>query len=149
MDAEKADPSSGEIEGVPKKRRPRRKPLVVQTTTLRWPQWTYFHLSVFSIASDPTTVDIITVRQYLSSATTRFLGLIGSTIPVDILKLAGNDLWVRVPRDSSVAFHEAVSAWIGSKQVRFVVKGKSDWLASLACESAEDLFRDPDGGTSS
>ena len=140
MDVPMEDPPA------PKTRKVRHKPVVVQTTTLRRPQWTYFHLSIFSIAANPTPVDIITVKQYLNSATTRFLGLLGSAIPVDILKLAGNDVWVRVPRDASVAFHEAVSGWSGS-EVRFVTKGKSDWLASLASGSSEELFRENGGST--
>jgi ribonuclease P/MRP protein subunit POP8 len=139
MDVPMEDPAPAEGDSAPKNRKRRQKPAVVQTTTHRRPQWTYFHLFIFSTASDPTPVDIITVKQYLNSATTRFLGLIGSAIPVDILNLAGNDLWVRVPRDTSVAFHEAVSGW-SSSEVRFVTKGKSDWLASLACRSSEELF---------
>jgi hypothetical protein len=135
MDVPMEDPPA---ENAPK---PRSKPVVVQTATHRRPQWTYFHLAIFSIAANPTAVDVITAKQYLTSATTRFLGLIGSAIPVDILHLAGSDLWVRVPRDASVAFHEAVSGWSGS-EVRFVTKGKSDWLASLACGSSEELFRE-------
>jgi ribonuclease P/MRP protein subunit POP8 len=144
MDVPMEDPAPTEDDGAPKKRT-RQKPAVVQTTHRR-PQWTYFHLLVFSTASNPAPVDIITVKQYLNSATTRFLGLIGSAIPVDILNLAGNDVWVRVPRDTSVAFHEAVSAWSGS-EVSFVTKGKSDWLPSLASGSPEELFRENGGST--
>lgn len=128
-DAPRTRPRTGKV---------RHRPVVLQTTTHRRPQWTYFHLALFTIAPGQAP-DIITVKQHLNSATTRFLGLLGSAIPVDILHQSGSDLWLRVPRDASVAFHEAVSGWSGSG-ARFVTRGKSDWLASLACGSSEELF---------
>ena len=88
-------------------------------------------------------MDAISARQNLNNALTRFLGLTGSSIPLDIMKLEGPELWVRVPRDSSRAFHEAISAWVGGGQggqARFVVKGKDDWLMKLVAGSGQQLF---------
>jgi ribonuclease P/MRP protein subunit POP8 len=112
----------------------------LHTNTLRQPPWTYFHLSLFTTAPGQPSLDAISARQNLNSAMTRFLGLTGSSIPLDILQLEGQELWVRVPRDNSRAFHEAVSAWIGGGQARFVVKGRDDWLMKLAAGSGCQLF---------
>lgn len=82
-------------------------------------------------------LDSITARTYLTSALTQFLGLMGSSIGIDILKIsdggsdhvssdqalaAGNKnqnktdhplLWIRVPRDDAPAVVAALSSWVG------------------------------------
>jgi len=110
------------------------------TNTLRHPQWSYFHLSMFTLNSGQPSMDAISARQSLNSALTRFLGLTGSSISLDIIKLEGRELWVRVPRDDGKAFHEAISAWIGGGQARFIVKGRSDWLVKLVAGAGGQLF---------
>jgi hypothetical protein len=78
-------------------------------------------------------LDIITVRQNINSALSQFLGFMGTTIDVDILKLEGHETWVRVPRDTANSFHEAISGWIGvGGKIKYVVKGRDDWLVKLA-----------------
>jgi ribonuclease P/MRP protein subunit POP8 len=108
--------------------------------TLRRPQWTYFHLSALRMDGQPNELDIITVRQNLNTAMNRFLGLMGTSVPIVILKLETEEFWVRVPRDASNAFHEAVSSWTGNGQVKYLIKGKDDWLAKLAMGFGQDLF---------
>jgi ribonuclease P/MRP protein subunit POP8 len=88
----------------------------------------------------PNEMDIITVRQNTNNAMNRFLGLFGTSVPIDILKLENEEFWVRVPRDASNAFHEAILSWTGNGQVKYVIKGKDDWLAKLAMGSGKDLF---------
>jgi ribonuclease P/MRP protein subunit POP8 len=127
----------------PKKPAKRSRPnasTTLHTNTLRQPQWTYFHLSLFTTNSEQPSMDAISARQNLNSALTRFLGLTGSSIPLDIIKLEGRELWVRVPRDDGKAFHEAISAWAGGGQAKFVVKGKDDWLVKLVAGSGAQLF---------
>jgi ribonuclease P/MRP protein subunit POP8 len=110
------------------------------THALRQPQWTYFHLALIRLDAEDPALDMITARQQLTEALSRFLGLIGTTIDVDILKLEDNNIWVRVPRDTSKAFHEAISSWIGQGQMKYIVKDKDDWLVRLAMGSGHDLF---------
>lgn len=112
----------------------------LHTNTLRHPQWTYFRLSLFTTDREQPSMDAISARQNLNSALTRFLGLTGSSILLDIIRLEGRELWVRVPREDGKAFHEAISAWTGGGQSRFVVKGKNDWLVKLVAGSGAQLF---------
>src|ERR1700712_3201556 len=101
------------------------------THALRLPQWAYFHLALMRLDGEDPMLDLLTAKQHLTEALARFLGLVGASINVDILKLEDNNLWVRVPRDTSKAFHEAVSSWISQSQMKYIVKSKDDWLVRL------------------
>jgi len=135
--AEEADVSTVVV---PTKRQQSEPSVVLHSSTLRRPQWTYFHLAAFSTAAEEPPNDPITTRQNLSSALSKFLGLAGWSIPVDILKIQGTDIWVRVPRDNSRAFHEGVSAWVGQGQLKYIIKGKDDWLPKLSVGDGQDVF---------
>ena len=88
-----------------------------------------------------TTLDEITVRSYLTSALTQFLGLSGAAISVDILKVEaaegkkvddGGEVWVRVPREDLAPFLAAVGGWVGEGgKVGWRVKGSGNWLSEL------------------
>lgn len=77
------------------------------------------------------TVDALTARSYLISALSQFLGLMGTSIGVDILKIENPssplpeqkererrgdvpNVWIRVPRDDGAAVLAALSSWVGS-----------------------------------
>ena len=122
-----------------KRRHPNGVALLHQNT-LRHPQWTYFHLSLFSVTEEQPAHDIIAARQNLSGALSKLWGLTGWSMVVDILKLEGPELWVRVPRDNANMFHEAVSAWIGQAQMKYVIVGRDDWLVNLCGGDGRDLF---------
>jgi ribonuclease P/MRP protein subunit POP8 len=107
-------------------------------------------LQASSIA-DP--LDAITARTYLTSALSQFLGLTGTAIPIDILKIetsspstpdAKNILWIRVPRDDAAAVAAAVSSWIGGTRagggVAWRIRAKGSWLAALVAGSGSELF---------
>ncbi|PWY70253.1 hypothetical protein BO70DRAFT_322139, partial [Aspergillus heteromorphus CBS 117.55] len=109
--------------------------------TARNPPWTYLKLqltpqptpfsSTSSTSTSTTPLDPLTARTYLSAALTQFLGLTGTSIPIDILKIssspevsdpkskstatatADKTIWVRVPRDDASAVVAALSSWIG------------------------------------
>jgi ribonuclease P/MRP protein subunit POP8 len=122
-----------------KKNRPQNH--MLHQMTLRKPTWTYFHLKLFSSAPTPETLDILTAKRYLNAALQRFLGLHGAAIAVDILKLEGEEVWIRVPREDAMAVHEAVSGWVG-EDVKWIVKGRDEWLVRLAGGGdGQDLFR--------
>lgn len=79
-------------------------------------------------------LDPITARTYLTSALNQFLGLMGSSIGIDVLKIIDSGvsrtqaegqsqsrdhktepfLWIRVPRDDAPAVVAALSSWVGS-----------------------------------
>ena len=104
----------------------------------------YFHLVlVVSNTSTPVSasLDILTARTYLTSALQQYLGLSGTAIPVDILKMAGNEVWIRVPRETGNGVQGALSQWLGKDgNVSWRVKGQSDFVGILAVGRGQDLF---------
>ncbi|RAO73665.1 uncharacterized protein BHQ10_009677 [Talaromyces amestolkiae] len=105
-----------------------------QRLTSRNPQWAYFKLQLIPHSHHTIknfSIDALTARSYLISALSQFLGLMGTTIGVDILKIEnpssplpeqkgmkiGADVpnvWIRVPRDDGAAVLAALSSWAGS-----------------------------------
>lgn len=117
---------------------------ILHQHTIRKPSWTYFHLQLFSAASRSDSIDILTAKKYTTSALARFLGLHGTAIPMDIMKLEGRSVWIRVPREHSMAVHEALSSWIGGSEdggVRWIIKGRDEWLVRLVGGDGLDLFK--------
>ena len=122
------------------------KPKVLSTTTIRSPPWTYFHLVLVTPASAGSestgpALDDITVRMHLTSALSQFLGIAGTAIPVDILKVEGSDAWIRVPSPDSTAVNEALSGWVGN-DVAWRIKGRGCWLGGLKIGKRRELFED-------
>ncbi|PYH33828.1 uncharacterized protein BO87DRAFT_459554 [Aspergillus neoniger CBS 115656] len=107
--------------------------------TSRTPTWTYLKLQLINNPPTSTTstpLDPVTARTYLSAALSQFLGLTGTSIPIDILKISppsssststggkagggggggaglGSTVWTRVPREDAAAVVAALSSWIG------------------------------------
>jgi ribonuclease P/MRP protein subunit POP8 len=117
------------------------------TATLRSPSWTYFHFSLYTTTppspSSSLPLDAITVRRHITSALQRSFGLSGQAIPVDILKLEGDEVWIRVPVEDATAVHESLSSWVGTEMggQRWAVKGRDEWLVRLVAGDGQDLFR--------
>lgn len=116
-----------------------------QDLTIRRLPWTYFHLSLQTTPNPVATVqsapvDFITAREYLSSALQQFLGLMGTAICIDILKVKGRDVWLRVPREDCDAVSNALSSWAGSEGVAWVIRGKGEWLGGLVAGNGDDHF---------
>lgn len=59
-------------------------------------------------------IDALTVSTLLLPPLTAFLGLTGSSIPLDVLKTEGRDVWIRVQRADARALRASLSGWIGS-----------------------------------
>jgi ribonuclease P/MRP protein subunit POP8 len=121
-----------------KRKRPNNGGSTLITNTIRSSKWTYFHLALFSPGNEPE-LDAITARANMNAAMKRFLGLTGSAMPIDILKLDGVEVWVRVLREHANAFHEAMSSWTSASS-KYVVKGREDWLIKLVHGSGSELF---------
>ena len=120
------------------------KSVVHSTTTIRNPSWTYFHLTLVTSSSIGTkdaqpALDDITVRLHLTSALNQFLGVTGTAIPVDILKVEGSDAWIRVPTPDGSAVNEALSGWVGN-DVAWRIRGRGCWLGGLTAGDEQDIF---------
>lgn len=90
-------------------------------------------------------IDVLTVSTLLQPPLKSFLGLTGSSIPIDILKTEGREVWIRIPRLDARAFRAALSGWTGvcetalvpgassegSVRVAWRVKGQEEWLGGL------------------
>lgn len=109
-------------------------------------------------------LDVLSARTYLSSALSQFLGLTGTAIPIDILKidLASSTsgqyaqpvlytearrydcVWVRVPREDGAAVVAALSSWIGGggsgANIAWRICAKGNYLGALVGGSGKDLF---------
>ncbi|KAJ5104494.1 hypothetical protein NUU61_001841 [Penicillium alfredii] len=137
----------------------------------RNPPWTYLKLRLIPQpgSTPPPPVDALSARTYLTSALLQFLGLTGTSISVDILKIqhgspmpaanihsvaAGQPLgprrwdtvWIRVPREDAAAVIAALSSWIGSggngasTSIAWMVCGKANFLGALVSSSGAGLF---------
>ncbi|KXJ92872.1 hypothetical protein Micbo1qcDRAFT_160712, partial [Microdochium bolleyi] len=83
------------------------KSLELATSTIRAPPHAYIHLQLLS-SSPPSgleeQIDALQVKSYCSAALKQFLGLHGTAISFDILKVEDSEGWIRVSRDDLAAF---------------------------------------------
>lgn len=107
--------------------------------TLRNPPYTYFHLLTTThtngstTASNPPSLDEITLRTHLTSALNQYLGITGTAIPIDIFKVetVTGEAWVRIPRGDESAVVAALSQWVGKGGVVVRILGRGSWLGGL------------------
>lgn len=107
-----------------------------KSITLRNALYTYFHLTVKSLRNSTTraSLDAITARTYLTSALFETLGLTGSAIPIDILKVTDQHVWIRVPREDASVVAASLAQWINAGAgLSFKVEGKGEWLGGVVC----------------
>jgi ribonuclease P/MRP protein subunit POP8 len=89
------------------------------------------------------SLDVLTTRTYLTSAVAQFLGLTGSAISIDILKIQGLKVWIRTPREDLAPVLAAVGGWVGKgsigaqEKVGWRVRGSGNWLSSLVAQGEE------------
>lgn len=117
--------------------------LTQRSSTIRSPH-TYLHLvlltSTPSSSSQPP-LDLLTARTHLTSALSQYLGLTGTAIPIDFLKVEARSVWIRVPREDGVALVGALSQWVGKEgDVSWRVKAKGEWLGSVVAGNGDHLF---------
>ncbi|KAG2412767.1 hypothetical protein HFD88_010324 [Aspergillus terreus] len=128
--------------------------------TARNPAWTYLKLQLVhqpgtSVSIQSAPLDPLTARTYLTAALSQFLGLTGTTISIDILKVSPETeqeqptekiVWIRVPRQDASAVVAAVSSWIGggsggaAGNVAWRIRAKGNYLGALVQGSGSDLF---------
>jgi ribonuclease P/MRP protein subunit POP8 len=132
----------------------------ITTKTIKSTPFSYIHLELISsLPSTSTTsstypskptLDALTIRTYLTSALAQFLGLTGSAISIDILKISGLGCWIRVAREDLSPVLAAVGGWVGNanggggadgserERVGWRVKGSGNWLSVLLAQRDEE-----------
>jgi ribonuclease P/MRP protein subunit POP8 len=143
------EPNSTANKSTKKKRKKRQsKPHILTQMTLRNPSWSYIHLQHLSTQNStqekPVDLDAITAHQHLSQALRQFLGLHGAAIPFDILKLTGQDVYIRLAAENRSALIAAVGGWVSSNGEGWRVKGWSSWDAradEVGRDYGQDLFK--------
>jgi ribonuclease P/MRP protein subunit POP8 len=107
----------------------------ITTKTIKATPFSYACLELISESTSKINLDDLTVRSYITAALTQFLGLTGSAISVDILKVEGRECWIRVPREDLSPAMAAVGGWVGENdeqgKVGWKVKASGNWLSSL------------------
>ncbi|KAF2491716.1 hypothetical protein BU16DRAFT_492921, partial [Lophium mytilinum] len=90
---------------------------LLHASTLRNPRWTYFHLAFVPTTPDPPGVgadlDPLTARTHLTTPLAQFLGTHGASISIDILKIEGREVWVRVPAEDGKIVGAGLAGWVG------------------------------------
>jgi len=117
----------------------------ITSRTIKAPAFSYACLELVSDPPSKVPLDDLTVRSYLTSAFTQFLGLTGSAISVDILKVEPKECWIRVPREDLSSVVAAAGGWIGRGQdgieVGWKLRASGNWLGSLVGgRSAEKVW---------
>ena len=120
-------------------------PSVITSKTITTPPFSFVCLELVSDAAARTRLDEITVRTYITSALTQFLGLTGSAISVDIVKVRKRECWIRVPREDLSPVVAAVGGWMGGNdaegRVGWKVKASGNWLSALVADrESENLW---------
>ncbi|PGH29913.1 ribonuclease P/MRP protein subunit POP8 [[Emmonsia] crescens] len=120
--------------------------------TSRKPPWSYLKLQLINQPNltSSTPLDELTARTYITSALSQLLGVSGTSISIDILKIetippGENILWIRVPRDDVAAVVAAISSWIGSggqtgASVSWRIRAKGGFLGALVGGAGKELF---------
>lgn len=114
--------------------------------SLRNPPWCYIHLqhlspSQITTTQRPAPLDPLTAHIHLTSALSSFLGLHGSAIQFDILKLEDQDIWIRVASEDRAAVVAAAGGWMSGSGEGWRVVGWSHWNAGVVgARGGRELF---------
>ncbi|KAE8444376.1 hypothetical protein EG329_000576 [Mollisiaceae sp. DMI_Dod_QoI] len=119
----------------------------ITTKTIKAPAFSYVCLQLISDAAKPPDLDALSVRSHMTAALTQFLGLTGSAVSVDILKMDPKECWIRVPREDLSPVVAAVGGWVGGTEsdgkVGWRVKAAGNWLGVLVAQAdSEGVWND-------
>lgn len=132
--------ASGFLQGKPTTMHLAPDRLFQKTVTIRNPPFSYLHLTLLAPAT--TVFDLLTARAHLTSALNQFLGITGTAVSVDFLKIEGRDVWVRVPREDGAAVVSAISGWVGGEGVAWQIRAKGDWLGAVVAGGGRRIFEE-------
>ncbi|KAJ2896740.1 uncharacterized protein MKZ38_005268 [Zalerion maritima] len=112
------------------------------TSTIRSNTWGYAHLKMVPEGHiNRLELDNLQAKSLCTSAFSQFLGISGTAISVDILKVANAELWVRLPGRDLSRFSAAVSAYRGSvisgNQYSLYIVACSEWLGALVSQEGQ------------
>lgn len=125
-----------------KRQRPSNKTPTTQFS-IRKPTWAYIRLQHLSPNNGPADLDNMTAHMHLNAAMSSFLGLHGSAITFDILKLQGQDVWIRVRSEDRAAVVAASGGWVSKLREGWRVRSWSHWNAlAVGRDAGQDLFDD-------
>ncbi|EMD59447.1 hypothetical protein COCSADRAFT_258776 [Bipolaris sorokiniana ND90Pr] len=102
--------------------KPEKPAHILHQTTFRKQTWSYLHLTLTSPSFPSSTsststlqpdISPLLISPLLTSALRTYLGTMGAAIPVDILKTAGSEVWIRVPRQDVRGVRAALGSWVG------------------------------------
>ncbi|KAF4966715.1 hypothetical protein FSARC_5630 [Fusarium sarcochroum] len=117
----------------------------ILTCTIKEPPFSYAHLELVTntlSSSSSVTLDNLSLKSYCTTALRQFLGITGTAISIDILKVENNHAWVRVPRPDLGSFAAAITAWRGTsdngEQVSLQLRQCSDWLGAMVGTDGQD-----------
>ncbi|KAK9452357.1 uncharacterized protein V1518DRAFT_411046 [Limtongia smithiae] len=87
--------------------------------TVKMPDWNYIQVRITLYPADrtssritlPSSLDDLTLYQIITAGMTRYLGVVGSAIPFDLLHTDGLDVILRVPYKDYAATWAALSAY--------------------------------------
>lgn len=118
----------------------------ITTRAIKTPAFSYVSLELMSDGAAPPALDDLSVRSYLTSGLNQFLGLTGSAISVDILKVEDKECWIRVPLEDLSAVLAATGQWQsgyeGGNRMAWRLKASGNWLGSLLGSSnAQNVWR--------
>ncbi|KAL5094099.1 hypothetical protein Trisim1_008209 [Trichoderma cf. simile WF8] len=113
------------------------------TCTIKSPPFSYVHLELLTNPHDAAVeLDNLQVKSYCTAALRQFLGLTGTAIPLDVLKVERSECWVRVPREDLGSFAAALTAWKGTNdggiESLLRIKQCSDWLGAMVGSNGQD-----------
>lgn len=139
------EPASTAASASSKKQKRKRTPKMttISQFTIRNPPWIYLHLTLTSPSSNAPQLDAVTAHLNLTAALSQFLGLHGTAIPIDILKVEDQDVWIRVPAQDKSALIAAAGGWVGRGGEGWRLKGWSAWNAvAPGRDAGQELFND-------
>ncbi|KAJ4250561.1 hypothetical protein NW762_011816 [Fusarium torreyae] len=117
----------------------------ILTCTIKEPPFSYAHLELVTdtlSSLSSVTLDNLSLKSYCTTALRQFLGITGTAISIDILKVENNHAWVRVPRPDLGSFAAAITAWRGTsengEQVSLQLRQCSDWLGAMVGTDGQD-----------
>ncbi|CAN9380968.1 unnamed protein product [Alternaria alternata] len=100
---------------------------ILHQSTFRKTAWSYFHLILLTpgtaaippatASTDSTTTTSLSpllASSLLTHSLRSYLGITGTAIPIDMLKISGRSVWVRIPRQDARAFRASLSGWVGT-----------------------------------
>ncbi|UKZ83584.1 hypothetical protein TrVFT333_011393 [Trichoderma virens FT-333] len=113
------------------------------TCIIRTPPFSYIHLELLTNPPDAAVeLDNLQVKSYCTAALRQFLGLTGTAIPLDVLKVSGSECWIRVPREDLGSFAAALTAWKGTSdggiESLLRIKQCSDWLGAMVGSNGQE-----------